>query len=188
MIGAFSGSTGFGITPAAATIDALQMTNSAGPMGWRWDSWGWTDSYIHNWLENNNTVIGGYHADTAIMNRYKYAPVGGEPADLNNAGVFNDLPVRVVQYHAESFGNGNLDAMTNNVPTANNFRSASALAGYKIVVSSGTMTTTINQGSAYNITLQLKNVNGTPAYDSWKIVYEWIYFHHRCGLFIFFGA
>src|SRR4029077_17003845 len=113
----------------------------------------------------------GYHFDTAIMNRYKYAPVGGEPADLGNAGHFPDLPIRVAQYHAESFGNGNLDQETNNATTANNFRSASALAGYKIVVSSGTMTTSINQGSSYNITLQLKNVNATPAYDSWKMVY-----------------
>lgn len=172
LIGAFAAGV-YGFTPAASGAYFLQLRNNAGPTGWRWDSWGWTDGIYHSALENNTNVVSGYHFDTAIMNRYKYAPVGGEPADLGQAGTFNDLPVRVAQYHAESFGNGNLDQQSNNTTTANNFRAASALAGYKIVVSSGTMTTSISQGSSYNITLQLKNVNGTPAYDSWKMVYEW---------------
>lgn len=178
MIGAFSANTGVGITGPTAAVGKHELTtsNNAGLLGWRWDSWGWQDGYIHSWLENNPNVVSGFHFDTAIMNRYRYAPVCGEPADLGAAGNFGDLPVRVLQYKAQSFGNGNLDQ--NNPPNAtirNNFRAASKIAGYRLtLVSAGsTLTTAPQTGGTYNPIINWSNVNGIPTYETWRIIYEW---------------
>ena len=173
MIGSFGANTGVGISSAAVGKYELTTSNNAGLLGWRWDSWGWTDSYIHSWLENNPNVVNGFRFDTAIMNRYKYAPVCGEPADLGIAGNFDDLPVRVNQYHAESFGNGNLDV--NNPPNStiqDNFRAASKAAGFRLILTGGSMTSTLSAGSSFNLTLNWQNIGVAPTYENWNVVYE----------------
>ncbi len=173
MVGSFGANTGVGISSAAVGQYELTTSNNAGLLGWRWDSWGWTDGYMHSWLENNPNVVNGFRFDTAIMNRYKYAPVCGEPADLGAAGNFDDLPVRVKQYHAESFGNGNLD--NNNPPNATiqaNFRAASKAAGYRLILTGGSMTSTLSAGSSFNLTLNWQNIGLAPSYENWKVTYE----------------
>lgn len=174
MVGSFGANTGVGISSAAVGKYELTTSNNTGVLGWRWDSWGWTDGYMHSWLENNPNVVAGFHFDTAIMNRYKYAPVCGEPADLGAAGNFGDLPVRVLQYHAQSFGNGNLDVNQNpNTTIQNNFRLASKEAGYRIILSSWSVTTTPQPGGTTNISLNWKNYNGVPCYEDYKVLFEW---------------
>ena len=173
MVGSFGANTGVGISSAAVGKYELTTSNNAGLLGWRWDSWGWTDGYMHSWLENNPNVVSGFRFDTAIMNRYKYAPICGEPADLGAAGNFADLPVRVNQYHAESFGNGNLDQ--NNPPNSTiqaNFRAASKAAGYRLILTGGSMTSTLSAGSAFNITLNWQNIGLAPTYENWNVTYE----------------
>jgi Domain of unknown function (DUF4082) len=173
LIGAFAAGV-YGFTPAAAGAYALQKRNLAGATGWRWDSWGWTDGIYHSALENNSNVVSGYRFDTAIMNRHKYAPVGGEPADLGQAGNFADLPVRVAQYGAEEFGNGNLDQ--NNPPNAtiqNNFRAAAKAAGYRLVLMPGGSTTTAPaSGGPFSIIQHWQNQGGAVPYDNWTITYD----------------
>ena len=173
LIGAFANGV-YGFTPADVGYYELTTSNQAGVLGWRWDSWGWTDAIYHNVLENNKNVYNGYRFDTAIMNRYKYAPVCGEPADLGYASNnFADLPVRVNQYHAESFGNGNLDV--NNPPNStiqNNFRAASKAAGYRLILTGGSMTTTLSAGGSFNLALNWQNIGLAPSYENWNITYE----------------
>ena len=51
------------------------------------DNWGALDDYIRQYTDKNRITINGMKLDTAIMNRYKYAPVNGEPIP---GGSFSD--------------------------------------------------------------------------------------------------
>lgn len=159
--------------PPAAGWYALTTSNSAGLLGWRRDNWGWNDNYIHSWLENNTAVFNGMRFDTAIMHRYLYAPVIGEPADLGQAGDFTTMVAQGLLYHANSVGNGNLD---NNFPPStavkNNFRAFSKEVGDRLILNTGSMTTSLAAGGAFNISLGVQNLGVAPAYQAYTWVYE----------------
>ena len=57
----------------------LTQRNTWGPIGWRRDQWGATDNYLRDYLENNNRSFSGITFKTLIMDRWKTAPVTGEP-------------------------------------------------------------------------------------------------------------
>lgn len=176
MIGNFSGGqpgpTGVGITPLATSTYLLKTVTDKGPIGWRRDNWGQTDSYIRNWTDLNPVVDAGYHYDTAINNRYKQGPVRGEPQDQGSAGDFGDLLTEVTRNHDQSFGNGNFNGAVNATIQAN-FRAASKAAGYRLVPNTGNATQTPIAGGPWSIGMNWKNVNGIPTYEDWNAVYEW---------------
>jgi len=162
--------------PPAVGYYALTTSNAHGKLGWRRDNWGWTDSYISMFLESNNTNYNGLAFGPEIMNRYKVAPVVGEPADLGyanyNGQPFGDLTNQMGFYHVNSFGNGNLDANEGNVTAGNNFRAASKAAGYRLVLTGGSMTTTLSSGGVFNMSLNWQNLGAAPTYENWNVVYE----------------
>jgi hypothetical protein len=89
---------------AAYLVDTAQ--NSAGKVGWRRDNWGTDDNYINYYLELNDRIsIRGLPISHYFMNKYKEAPVIGEP---NNGATFisgtdyGDLPRQIRFYHALS--------------------------------------------------------------------------------------
>lgn len=174
MMASFDGNQ-LGVTqvPPAVGYYALTTSNRHGPLGWRRDNWGSTEGYVHLWTDNNTTVVSGLHFDTAIMNRWKYAPILGEPANEN--GSVTDIANEIPFYHVNSFGNGNIYGLSTDPATQTAFRTASKLAGYRIaLLSSGSsMTTSPQTGGSYNVTINWSNVNGIPAYDDWRVVYEW---------------
>ncbi len=175
MIGNFSGGqpgpTGVGITPQAVSTYLLQTSNSKGLFGWRRDNWGQTDGYIRNWTDLNPNVVGGFHYDTAINNRWKYAPIIGEPQDGGSAGNFPDLPTEITRNHGTWVGNGNFNLGVN-ATIQNNFRAAALLMGYRYVVTAGNMTTTLSSGGNFTVATTWQNVNTTAAYDDWVPTYE----------------
>ena len=73
----------------------LTTRNNWGPIGWRRDQWGATDSYLKDYLENNNRSFGGITFKTLIMERWKTAPVTGALFDVH----------RMASRH-EGFGTG----------------------------------------------------------------------------------
>ena len=162
--------------PPAVGFYALTTSNKAGLLGWRRDNWGWTDSYLSRWIDKNPTVFKGFRFDSAINNRYKYAPVVGEPADLGFAlyggKAFGDMPRQMKYYHVSSFGNGNLDKSLNNPDALDNIRTSSKFAGYRLVLTAGNMTTNLNPGARFNITIGWQNTGVTPLYENWKVFYE----------------
>ena len=151
---------------------ALTIKNSAGLLGWRRENWGWTNRYNSEWTDYNNTVVNGLDFNTEIMSRYKFAPIVGEPADLDAAGNFNALLGQIIFYHVNSFGNGNLNGQAENAITANNFRAASKAAGYRLMPDNGYISSTISTGSAFSISLNWKNLGVAPTYENWNVVYE----------------
>lgn len=145
----------------------LSVSNDAGKVGIRNDSWGQTDSYESMWKDKNPTVYSGMRFDTAIMNRWKVAPIVGEPQDGSTAGTFGDLVRQVQFYHATSFGNGNFNIASNasNATVQANFRAASKVAGYRLTITGGNL-------SASSITLNWSNTGVAPVYEDWDAMIE----------------
>src|SRR5579863_4582412 len=157
--------------PPATGYYALTASNSVGKLGWRRDSWGQTDSYLSQWTDANPTVYNGLSFKTEIMNRYQFAPIVGEPQDGGSAGNFTSLAAQMTQYGVTSFGNGNFNNAVN-ATIQNSFRAASKAAGYRIVLTGGSMTTTLTGGSSFNLSLNWQNIGAAPDYKNWNVTFE----------------
>lgn len=175
MIGVFSGGypgpSGVGVTPVDAGAFALQLTKNGRPYGWRRDNWGQTDNYIRGLTDLNTNTFGGFHFDTAIMNRFKYAPVCGEPQDGGSETNFSDFVTEVQRYGAQSFGNGNFNNGVN-ATIQNNFRAASKAAGYRFVLNPNGSITGSQAGGPFQIVQHWRNVGAAPTYENWNCVYD----------------
>ena len=143
---------------------ALTVSNSVGKLGWRRDSWGQTDGYLSQWTDANPTVYNGLSFKSAIMSRFLTNPVVGEPQDGGSAGNFPSLPSQMTKYGTTSFGNGNFNNAVN-ATIQNNFRAASALAGYKLTILSGNLNGNL-------LSLTWSNINTAPNYYPWVATLE----------------
>lgn len=139
---------------------ALQVKNNMGVFGWRRDQWGAHDGYLKDYLENNTRVN-----RTLIMDRWKYAPITGEP--MPSGDNMNDLLRQVLLYHATSFGDGNYGGISNLTEISNNVKAASNACGYKLQIESGNFTL---NGSALSVTLNWKNGGIGPTYEDWQVL------------------
>jgi len=167
MVSAFDGNRlGNTMNPPEVAYHALTRRNNYGPVGWRRDNWGATDTYLRWYTDQNTLTVSGMRLDTAIMNRWKYAPVVGEPCC--NAD-YADLEAQVKRYHAVSFGNGNFSP---NATINPNMRAASKAAGYRIILQGGSVAASVSTGTAFPVTLQWQNVGLTQSYEDWDVLYE----------------
>ncbi len=157
--------------PPGVGYYALTASNSVGKLGWRRDSWGQTDNYLSQWTDANPTVFNGLSFKTEIMNRYQFAPIVGEPQDGGSAGNFTSLAAQMTKYGVTSFGNGNFNNGVN-ATIQNSFRAASKAAGYRIVLTGGSMTTTLTGGNTFNLALNWQNIGAAPDYKNWNVTYE----------------
>ena len=141
-----------------------------GPIGWRSDQWGATDNYLKDYLENNNRSFAGIVFKNLIMERWKTAPITGEPPAWN-PGDYYDLERQIRLYHATSFGNGNY-GVTPNTTIKERVRAASKATGYRFKILNGEAPPTITRNVAFNIKTTWQNVGLAPTYENWKVVYE----------------
>ena len=172
MISAFDGNyLGNTMNPADVGVYGLQSRNAHGLFGWRRDSWGDnTDAYLHNYLELNNRGTAALpQMKDSIMTRYKNAPVTGEP---NFQGNYLDLPAEVRLYKINSFGNGNLGFTPGANASSDSIRMASKLAGHRLQIEGGALSTTLTAGNPFTVTLNWRNAGLTPIYENWNIVFE----------------
>jgi hypothetical protein len=115
--------------------------------------------------------------DTALMNRWRYAPILGEGpcGGTNNGGpcAFWDVPRQVKLYHASMIGNGNFcNENTNDLRGRDSMRMAWKLSGYRIILEGGSMTSNPTAGGQMGVTLNWKNVGIAPVYENWDVTYE----------------
>jgi len=157
--------------PPGVGYYALTVSNSVGKLGWRRDSWGQTDNYLSQWTDTNPIVFNGLSFKTEIMNRYQFAPIVGEPQDGGSAGNFTSLAAQMTKYGVTSFGNGNFNNGVN-ATIQNSFRAASKAAGYRIVLTGGSMTTTLSSGNSFNMSLNWQNLGAAPDYKNWNVTFE----------------
>lgn len=155
------------MTPPEITSYLLTKTNAWGKIGWRRDQWGQTDNYIRDYLENNTRSFGDSGPfNQIIMERWKYAPVVGEP--YGPGANLSDLRNQVIKYHATSIGNGNYP---NNSGSQTQFKAAAEEAGAKISLTKGQLK--VSTAFDFDITMTVENFGICPVYnDRLNIVYE----------------
>lgn len=172
---------------------ALEVAHTnKGPLGIRNDGIGNGSQYILNWTTSNPktfTVPTGYpgaggtwHADTAIQNRWKYAPIVGEPCCpnfMNSGGGNNDnqystMDALMSLMHFSEFDDGNnFDGGTlNDATLITNWRKAASRSGYKMVLTQVVSPTAITSGTTFTITPSWSNIGLNPPYSDWSVVWE----------------
>ncbi len=177
LIGAFT-NTSASFVPEQASYYALTASNNCGQIGWRRDNWG--DPQYSALLENNAETYdpgsGAVSLSTLIMNKWKYAPITGEPlggitSNYDCGSLYCHIITEMNLYHGSSFGNGNFSNPGSSAIQANVVQ-ASRIAGYRLILTGGAMNTVLNQGSAFNISLNWQNIGLAPVYENWNVAYE----------------
>lgn len=103
-----------------------------------------------------------------LNNRWRYSPTGGEPVGWGSPADRSGIIDYVIKYHFSWFGNGNLDHITNSFTTeANNIRTASRLAGYRLRLTGGSAVV----NSTLTINLNWLNEGNAPNYENWNVQY-----------------
>lgn len=145
----------------------LTTRNTWGPLGWRRDQWGATDSYLDSYLVNNNRTFNGIPLNSLIMQKWSAAPITGEPPAWNT-GDYYDLERQVKLYRATSFGNGNYGTVPNST-IKTRVRASSKLCGYRFKV-----TTAVVSVSSSNlaITMNWQNIGNGNCWQDWNIVFS----------------
>jgi hypothetical protein len=183
MIAAFNGgSSSINLFDQHAELGyyALTASNDWGPVGWRRDQVGATDSYLETLLENNavtyETSPDNYSEPFGeiFLDMWKYAPGTGEPmpgtAAANN---LSNVVDKIALYHHTSFGNGNyVPTPANNSTAADNARAGFKKAGYRIILDSGSISSSITRGTSFNVNLNWRNIGVAPTYEEWDVVFE----------------
>lgn len=146
----------------------LTARNNWGLIGWRRDQWGATDQYLGDYLENNNRSFNGLVFKGPIMDRYKSAPITGEPPAWNPGDYF-DLERQIRLYRATSFGNGNYGVTPNSV-IKERVRAASKACGFRFVVHKADIPPMV--GNTLIIAMSWENVGIGNCYQDWDIVFE----------------
>ena len=175
MISAFDGERLFNtLTPKEVGAYILEKSNNWGKLGWRRDSWGATDDYFDIYLKNNLNFFGNSGPFNAIiMDRWKYAPVTGEPLPglINNCS-YGDIEAQIKEYHATSLGNGNYGSYNMPFCTQEHIRAAMKVAGYRIILEGGNVNSTITSGGSFDVSLNWKNIGIAPTYEKWDVTFE----------------
>lgn len=163
--------------PPATGYYALTTSNRWGKFGIKRMNWGrgW-EYYIRSSMQDNPTVYNGLRFGPEIAERWKTAPINGEgpcysTAEGGNAPFWN-LRNEVLTMHMSSLGNGNFCGEQNNATGRDNLRNALKLAGYRVVLESGNMTTDVRTNEQTTVTLNWKNIGNAPVYEFWDIYYE----------------
>lgn len=158
--------------PVEVGVYLLKQRTLRGPIGWRRDQWGANDNYLDFYLKNNPGVYQGYHMDTAIMNRWRYAPITGEPPggpDFYNGNNMGSMPQQVRTYRPAWIGNGNYGGgYSSGGAWQDSMRLAFYLAGYHYRLTGGSAVI----GSNFQVNLKWRNYGLTPSYDNWTVQYS----------------
>lgn len=169
-VGAFDDNP-WGEGTAFTTWYALTTQTRYGMIGWRRDNIG--DVGLDGILIGNTFTYNGWKADTAILNRWKYAMITGEP--LNGGGTccpyYWHIRPEIATYHYAGFGNGNYGS--NSSQTWDTIRTTIKLTGYRFNFNGGSMNTTLYQNSSFVVHLNIRNVGAAPLYQKrWRLKYE----------------
>lgn len=147
------------MNPPEIAYYVLNARNNWGLIGYRRDNWGDQASYYDDISIKNNNVVNGMNIGATIRERYKYAPIVGEPCcDAS----YSTLSNQVRNHRAVSIGNGNY---TNNSTTQANYLAAASIAGHKVTVESGYF-----QGGT--VVVNWKNSGLTPVYEDYDTYFE----------------
>lgn len=158
--------------PPEVGAHLLKATTLVGPVGIRRDNWGATDSYLRNYLDDHPVAYQGLSFKDQIKDRWKQAPVLGEPiydaADFEGCAM-GDLVNQVKRYHASSIANGNF-SLPRDLCLHEKFRDAAAASGYRLQIEGGQADTVVAAGSNMHLKLYWRNAGVAPLYESREVM------------------
>lgn len=158
--------------PDEVGVYLISRSTSKGLVGWRRDQWGANDNYLDHYLKNNPNSHNGYRMDTAIMNRWKYAPITGEPPggpDFYNGNNMGSMAIQVRTYRPAWIGNGNYGGgYSSGGAWQDTMRLAFYLCGYHLRLTGGSAVV----GSNLLINLKWRNYGLAPTYNHWIVQYS----------------
>lgn len=186
-----------GMVDTHAAWYMLTKFNSYGYFGWRRDNLG-DDGYnsiITGCTGSYNPGTGLIQLKPLLVDRWKLAPLGGEPAidycGTSRCGsIYCDLHNEDTLHHLSYFGNGNYPILVTANGTVNcssntpqntthggdsliaHTRAASAEQGYRLLCTGGSTTTSPTAGGSFNISIDWKNTGLAPVYEAWDVTYE----------------
>jgi len=146
----------------------LTAKNNWGEIGWSSYHLGSTATYYPGYAEQNAWTYNGVALKDLIMNKWKTAPIGGEPMNSQsevtlNGLVFGDLERQVRLYHVSQFNNQtNYPSAPESTP---NLRAASKACGYRLSIKGGSIT-------GKTVTLNWSNSGIAPVYENWDVYLE----------------
>ena len=130
--------------------------------------------YVNSGYTNSGNY--GVAAGTypAMPDFWRYAPSGGEIGDSPGLQYFQDSTIqRTIQYaissHTSWLGPACPGSQPSNTSLQANFDSLHNILGYRFVLQSQSYPSSINAGSALNITIQLNNKGAAPFYFNWPL-------------------
>lgn len=152
---------------------ALSASSAWGKMGWRSDHLGATGTYNFDIISMAKTV-NGLDIKDAALNRWKFAPINGElmnnTSDVSAGGSspFWQLETQVRNQHQVQFSNVN-NLAPGTAANANIINSSKA-CGYRLQISSGSISPSVNSGGIFKLTANWENVGITPTYEKWDVI------------------
>jgi hypothetical protein len=166
------------IAPEVAAYICTKRNAAGIPIGFRRDQWGDASSYYNDITVNNNQTFGGIGPfKDSIMIRYKTTYFTGEMPGYSNCNTsdvcrngvtFGWLPNQASVFRPTWVGNGNFGG---NAPTnqssVDSILKFYRLNGPRVVVRGGTMTTTLQAGAAFNVTLSMQNSGNSVIHRAW---------------------
>lgn len=151
---------------------ALTSKNNWGEIGWGKYSLGingTTNAWATDLVENNAWTYNNIALKNLILNKWKVAPIGGEPmndqaAVTINGQIFGDLERQVRLYHVSNFNNQTSFVSGSTIPATviPNVRAASKACGYRIGITGGNI-------SGRSVTLNWTNTGIAPVYENWEV-------------------
>jgi len=148
------------MNPPEIAAYILTQKNDWGLIGYRRDNWGDAATYYDAITLNNTRTVNGVNIGSTIKERWKYAPVVGEPCCSSDN--YASLKAQVQRHHAVSIGNGNY---SNNSTAQANYLAAVSAAGHKVSISGGSFKDGV-------ITVNWTNIGLTPVYEAFDTWFE----------------
>jgi Domain of unknown function (DUF4832) len=169
----------WGIQDAQSSYYAVTATTNKGKVAWRRDNWGGPQSYYNFILDStqNTYSYNGVVFGKELANRWKYAPVCGEPYQCcttdgsTSSDYYYDLVREVTQYRPAIIGNGNIENPSSSL-TISRFQQAGSLMGYKLQISNDSVSKNSSPGGVMKIYSKWTNRGLTPNYEDWTIKYQ----------------
>lgn len=155
--------------PDEIGVYAMSVSNNYGLLGLR-------DDHIGDYMSYNDLIMKDHSNSslrTVIMERWKYAPLMGEPPGYQNTGSCGvhmcSLSEQLQNYHYSYVGNGNYGMNPVTTAVSDIMRARFKEMGNIVRLTGGSFSLFLD-----NLTIQLgwENIGNAPPYDRWDVTFE----------------
>lgn len=166
-----------GEVPTSASCYATTLSNNVGPLGWKSYHAGSDEQYTFDMTNLNPRFCVNVNDSLRhiILNRYKTAPVRGEPLQFAGGVSANGTQPNyyALKQQSQLFGmsqitNGNIVTPTV-VSTTAMVRQGMKYSGYRWAIKGGTVSNNISNGQNIQLTLDASNIGNAPIYENWNL-------------------